>query len=153
MGARQEEAKAVGAGGKRRQELLQGQCLSGAFLQPFPPVTSVQKRDTPVPSRRGWLDWHAGGPSSSQDCGESQGCSIPGGASLGGGFPAHHELPPALLYHEGSGQRGQEGTVRAEHSLGRTTLFSNHTLGRLTYLLNPFRHKPNQMQATYLPKH
>lgn len=43
--------------------------------------------------------------------------------------------------------------MRAERSLSRTTLSSNHTLGRLTYLINLFRDKPNQMQAIYLPKH
>lgn len=36
-GAGQEEAKAVGARGKRRQELLQDRGLPGAFLQPLPP--------------------------------------------------------------------------------------------------------------------
>lgn len=94
----------------------------------FPPATSAQKRDPPVPRGRGWLGWHAGGPSSLQDGVKSPGCSTPGG-----GFPSHQELPLALLYHEGSGQRGQEGTVQAEHSLGCATLSSNHTLGRLTY--------------------
>lgn len=41
--------------------------------------------------------------------------------------------------------------MRAERSLSRTALTSDHTLGRLTYLINLFRDKPNQMQAIYLP--
>lgn len=42
--------------------------------------------------------------------------------------------------------------MQAQYSLGHTTLSSNHILGRLTYLLNLFRDKPNQMQAIYPPK-
>lgn len=71
------------------------------------------------------------------------------------GFPGTPRAPPGTaLPLRGPGREGRrEGTVRAERSLSRTALSSNHTLGRLTYLINLFRDKPNQMQAIYLPKH
>lgn len=143
----------MGARGKHCQELLRARSLPGGFLQPLHPSDLSAEEGPASAKREGTAGLAHRGPSSPQDGGESQGCLILSGTSLGGGFPAHHELPPALLYRNGSRQRGQEGTMRAEHSLGCTALSSNRTLGRLTYLLNLFRDKPNQMQAIYLPQH
>lgn len=102
-----EEAKATGAGGKRWQELLWGRRLTGALLQHLPPMTSVQKRDLPVPGGRGQRGWHTGAQAAPRMAASLKGAQSLVGPALAGVSWHSTSCPRHCFTAQGLGREGR----------------------------------------------